>query len=387
MRVLVRALMMAVLLTPGAASARTLVVDLDGHASAASCADSVPTPYRAIQAAITAAATGDIIKVCPGVYDEQLVIGTSVALRGDNGVVVRPSSMAFNTTSPSSGLPLIALILVQNALNVTIERFVVDGSAAVEHTVSSCPSPGDRLFGIFCRNAFGQVKDSAIMNLTFRFGATPQTCADGAGIRGQSGTGSTSTVFILGNSIHDDERNGVTAIGAGTKVQVANNVITGLGTAATRVQNGVQISNDATGSVVANVIAEHVSSACVSPDSCPAPSVDIIVVGGSGVRIASNTLGRSQTGVELDDTTGARVTGNTISRTLVFDGIAVFADGALISHNTITDSDESGMYVEGNNNVITANRIQDAPIGIWLADGTGNQTTGNTFLNTPEMVR
>src|SRR5205823_1456307 len=106
-----------------------------------------------IQAAITAAKPGDVVKVCAGTYDEQLTIAKSLALRGENGAIVRPTSITFNTTSPSSGLPLAALILVQNTVGVTIEQILLDGGAAREHTVGSCPNPGDRLFGIFFRNA------------------------------------------------------------------------------------------------------------------------------------------------------------------------------------------------------------------------------------------
>jgi nitrous oxidase accessory protein NosD len=63
--------MFALVIPP--ARAATLVVDDDGKATASNCGASTPAP-NSIQAAITAAASGDTIKVCPGTYNENVVV-------------------------------------------------------------------------------------------------------------------------------------------------------------------------------------------------------------------------------------------------------------------------------------------------------------------------
>src|SRR2546428_8092995 len=64
------------------AQAATLVVDDDGFASATNCNDLTTAAYTTISAAVAAANPGDTIKVCPGLYLEQVFIGTNV-----NGVL------------------------------------------------------------------------------------------------------------------------------------------------------------------------------------------------------------------------------------------------------------------------------------------------------------
>jgi len=56
------------------AAAAKLVVAQDGMGSATDCNTSNPTPYTTISAAVTAANPGDTIKVCPGLYVEQVQI-------------------------------------------------------------------------------------------------------------------------------------------------------------------------------------------------------------------------------------------------------------------------------------------------------------------------
>src|SRR5712691_1533604 len=55
------------------AAATTLVVDDDGMASAADC-NATTVAYPTISAAVAAASPGDTIKVCPGLYNEQVMI-------------------------------------------------------------------------------------------------------------------------------------------------------------------------------------------------------------------------------------------------------------------------------------------------------------------------
>ncbi|CAN5445528.1 hypothetical protein BH20CHL6_BH20CHL6_19920 [soil metagenome] len=65
----------------GANGPATLVVDDDGEATATDC-KAVGMAFDSIQLAVDAASPGDIIKVCPGTYNESVTVGKFVRLRG-----------------------------------------------------------------------------------------------------------------------------------------------------------------------------------------------------------------------------------------------------------------------------------------------------------------
>ena len=81
------------------ALADTLLVDED----TTECPDA---GFTSIQAAVDAAASGDVVQVCPGTYDEQVEIAKPLTLvgvkrDGKNAAVVQPSNMQVNTTALS----------------------------------------------------------------------------------------------------------------------------------------------------------------------------------------------------------------------------------------------------------------------------------------------
>ncbi len=96
--------------------------------------------FTTIQAAINAATPGDVIRVCPGTYAEQLSITKKVSIEGDNGAIVEPNGVSQNAISAATGDGLAAVIMVQNTVGVSIKGLIVDGS---ENKLSACaPNPG-----------------------------------------------------------------------------------------------------------------------------------------------------------------------------------------------------------------------------------------------------
>jgi parallel beta-helix repeat protein len=212
-----------------------------------------------------------------------------------------------------------------------------------------------------------------------RLGAGLEGCRGGTGILVQSANGLQSVVTIEKNSIHDFQRNGITANEAGTDVRIRRNVITGLGPTTGAVQNGIQLAFGATGSVEENVVSQMISANC-SVVSCPANANDVIVAStSSGVRVVRNVLGSSQTGVALFGS-GNQVQDNIIFDTRVFDGVYVEGDDNVVHGNDITRSEEAGVLLVGSNNRVSNNRINEAGVGI-LDFGTGNALLNNTVLN------
>jgi parallel beta-helix repeat protein len=125
------------------------------------------------------------------------------------------------------------------------------------------------------------------------------------------------------------------------------------------------------------------------PNPCDNGSSTGILVyqGATPTMASSNTVTTTQTGVYLD-ASSSTASSNSITRTMQYDGIYLpaGADGNTISNNTITNSDESGIWVDGTSNSITKNKINETPIGIHAACGNivpPSGTSKNTFYNVP----
>ena len=363
-------ILMAVAAAPAVAA--TLIVAADGHGSLTSCADARPTPFTTIGSAVSAAAPHDTVRVCPGVYDEQVVITKPLTLQGVTGATVKPSPMVGHTTSLVSGRALAAIVLVKGTTGVTVEGLILDGA---DNGISSCaPSPSP--FGVFFRNASGTIRHNTIRNMRLAPGG--EACPDGTGILVQRSGRGTSRVSIKFNSIHDYQKNGMTLNEPGSIVDVNSNVVTGSGVAATEDQAGIQLAFGATGQVSENTVTNHLWSACVSADACPVSAPDIIVFESSNVDVSRNVLGTSQNAVVV---VGDRntVRDNLIADTRIYDGVVVFGDGNTVLRNRIVNSAEAGVYVVGESNRILTNHIQDAPFGLLAT--AGNTAAGNRFVN------
>jgi parallel beta-helix repeat protein len=346
-------------------NSKTLLVDDDK----AQC----PTAtFTKIQDAVNAATNGATIRVCAGLYKEQVTISKSLTINGDNGAIVMPTGVVTNSTSLASGNPIAAVILVTNSTEVDLSGLIVDGA---NNGLTGC---APNLIGIYYRNASGTVQNNTVRNM--KLSTALNGCQSGLGIFVQSGFG-TSKVTIDTNSVHDFQKNGITGNEVGTAVTIKNNVVTGLGPTTGAAQNGIQIAFGATGTVDSNVSANHVWSPCVDVN-CAAAALDVLILS-DRVEVTHNTAGRSQGGI-LVQANNAKVHDNTVFDSLIFDGIDLIGNGNSADNNTVTKSDESGIFVQGNNNRVTGNTIQEAPIGVWKFTGSvGTVIDGNHFINTP----
>jgi hypothetical protein len=390
---------------PAAAVQR--VVDSDGEATPSNCDSTLDTPFTTISLALAAANPGDIIIVCPGttgVYDEQLLITETVTIRGLGGVMLKPSAMVTNANSLTSGKNIAAAILVVNpsgASTVRIETLIVDGglnettNGCADITLGGAANP----IGIYFQNASGTVLNSVVRN--FRRGAGHEGCQDGLGIFAQGDSGP-HTVTVTGTSVHDFQKGGIVANEVGTTLVASENHVTGDGPTTFIAQNGIQVGFGAGGTIQKNVVADVVYSQCTSiedpedpeyPDSVACnngSSTGILIYeGANGTTVSANTVTTSQVGVYLDTDSGT-ASSNLITNTLVYDGIYVLGDSNIVAQNSVTNSDESGIFVDGTSNSVTKNKINEAPIGIYVLCGVNTvPTTGspkNTFVNTQQTV-
>jgi nitrous oxidase accessory protein NosD len=335
--------------------------------------------FTRIQDAVDAAPPGSQVRVCKGTYVEQVSISKPLDLEADSGAVLMPASMQANASSLSSGRAIAAALLVFNTANVTIRGLTLDGA---NNGISQCAPD---LMGIFFQNASGEIDRVAVRN--FRLSASLNGCQSGTGIFVQSGNGGASQVEIHRSTIHDFQKNGITANEIGTSASIDGNVVTGLGPTTGAAQNGIQIGFGAGGSIQNNTVTNNVWAPCTEVATCTAVATNILVTQSDGVIVKDNVAGISQVGIFLNANQG-QVLENRTFATAVFDGIHIEGDQAQVKRNDVFNGAQSGIFIDGNNNTVDHNTITEASIGILkMAGSTGNVIQMNDVFDAPVAIQ
>jgi len=354
------------ILSCSASFAKTILVDDDK-------ADCPSAAFTRIQDAVNAASPGDVIRVCKGVYVEQVSIHIPLTIAAENAAVLMPSNMQANTTSLFDAAPLAVALLVSDTTDVTIHGLIVDGS---NNGLSECAPD---LFGVAFQNASGTVRRTTVRN--FKLAANRNGCQSGSGIFVESGGGQLSTVSLESNSVHDFQKNGITADEVGTTVVIRANTVTGLGATTGAAQNGIQIGFGAAGSIRNNTVTDNLWSPCTAITTCTAVATNILVTQSDSVTITGNTVSVNQVGIFVDGNS-ANVFNNDSSASSVFDGIRLEGSQNFARANSVVNAGEAGIYVDGSNNVIRNNTITDATVGILkTSTSTGTLIQGNSIFD------
>jgi len=343
--------------------------------------DKVECPNAAfthIQDAVDAASPGDEIHICKGTYAEQVTIRKPLDIDADNGAVLMPSAMQANTKSLFDAAPIATALLVADTTGVSISGLIVDGA---NNGISACAPD---LIGISFQNASGGLDHIAVRN--FKLATSLNGCQSGTGIFVQSGNGGTSTVEIDHCTVHDFQKNGITADEKGTVTIIRRNVVTGLGPTTGAAQNGVQIGFGAAGSIADNVVTNNVWAPCTAIATCATVATNILVTQSDGVEVSGNTAGIAQVNIFVHGNNAATERNETFA-TAVFDGIRIHGDQSRVRQNRVFNGAESGIFLSGNNNVVVNNVITEAAVGVLKESGSsGNIIAGNRFFNTTVLV-
>lgn len=335
--------------------------------------------FMSIQTAIDAASAGDTVVVCSGTYAEQLAIAKSLRIEAETGAFLVSAAMQQNATSLATGEQIAAAVLVSAATDVSISGLTVDG---INNGIVEC---APRLIGVYFQNSSGSLRHTAIRN--FKLSAGLNGCQSGTGVFVESGGGQSSNVEIADCSIHDFQKNGVTANESGTSVRVLRNVVTGLGPTTGAAQNGIQIGFSATGAIRENIVTNNFWSPCANAQTCQTVATNILVTGSDGVSVTDNTAGISQVGVFVDGN-NATVSNNRVFTASVFENITVVGNANQVHGNHVFNGGDANVFVQGNNNTISNNSITEAPVGILEAQGsTGNVFSANSFFDVGVTVQ
>jgi parallel beta-helix repeat protein len=364
-------------------------------------AGSCGTPNRAtISLAVAAAPAGGTVKVCPGIYAEQVVIAKNLNLVGvqsgtaDAAVIVSPAGGVVQNSSDTypGAFPVAAQVLVQNAANVNISNITVDGTG---NLVTTC---GLDLRGIYYQNASGTLNQVATRNQVLPAGYTG--CQSGQGIFVQSGysTG-TAKVAIENSSVSSFDKNGITIDGPGAGGIIVSNFIAGVGPTMGAAENGIQISDGAGGTILGNVVMDEIWAPDTSSQPYNAAS-GILIYASQNVVVENNVVGSTQYGIVTitDNTSGVVnnplglgdhtvINNNLVQNTQIFDAIDVCSNNNSVQGNTIFNATESGIHLDstcgttGTKNTVFLNTINESCAGILEGATTGNSIAGTSFAN------
>jgi VCBS repeat-containing protein len=321
--------------------------------------------YVTIQQAVIAAAAGDTILVATGNYREQITISgadkdglTISEANGADVTILAPNSgsLTVGGTGPNSGRPFNAVVMINDADNISITGVTVDGDRQADR-VSGSGQPD--FMGIGVINSGGvMIDDVTITRIT---DPTFNGNQRGQGIRVDNAT--QQTVTIQNSTITDFQKNAIQVHNG--NVTIKDNTITGQGATGLTAQNGIVLQNGSTGSVTGNSI----SNVAYTPAGTV--SVGIFVQGGSGFTITGNTY-TSPAGSQNDD--GIRlelgVSDSTVeNNTITGANIGIREIGLIATDNKITNTGTNANIITGS---VTYGYRYAA------ADGSGPQTVGGT---------
>jgi hypothetical protein len=367
-------------LAPGVASASPGALWV-GKAAASAGGNSCAKPgYNTIQSAVNAAGSGATITVCAGTYTEQVEITKSLNVYGSGSpTIALPATPADSATACDAAVTAGGAQAPQDgvdicgAINVTLQGVTV-----------SAAWPGntcyDSLYGVLVG---GGATLNFVSSSVTAAGAVPLNgCQGGVGIEGGDSEASplqVAHVNVVNSSVSGYQKNGITVDGKGSTASVSSSTVTGIGPTAEIAQNGIQVSDQASGQVIGST---------VTGDECNYPVVcgpnGLSQYGGSGVLFYLSNPGSSVIGSTISSNdegiyyAAAPSSGNSL--------FASLSPGLLISSDSLTNDRYQGIQVEEGAASISSTQINGGDVGIQLVQRAG-QVTGMQVTATANTIK
>jgi parallel beta-helix repeat protein len=275
--------------------------------------------FTTIQSAVTAAGPGDKIRVCRGVYVEQVTIPAG---KDDLTLFSAPDLQAVIQAPPVMVDPK-AIVRVSGAQNATIRHFTITGPGG-----GGCDS---LRYGVRVDNGGSAlITDNHITRIR-DLGFSGCQNGHGVNVGRRLIDGPTSgSATVVHNLIDNYQKGGVFVDNAGSSAEVAYNEVVGIGPTASIAQNGIQVSREASGDVHHNKVSQNV----YSPPGTEASGM--LLFSNPTVRAHHNQVSLNEDGIGIFQVFngGVEVSYNNV-RSNVDDGIVVFDNSSenLIAHN------------------------------------------------------
>jgi len=360
---------MIVAALPFSAAAASFVVDDDNI-------ECPSAPYRTINEALVFAGDGDDINVCPGLYEEQVVLTRRLRLRGlpagSNRPVVKPAALAESRTALFGSQGPIAAGIIVDVDQVKIEGLDLD---LTETDLIGCAPVSA---GIYMQNASGSIEDVRVSGPA---GGGSQ-CESGIGLLIEGGEEGEivgeplfgrAIVSVSNSEFSGYQKAGIVALGEETLLKARNVALEGPGTVGGSAPNGVDIGLLAKARISDITITGHRSSG----DKM-----------GAGLLATSAKRVKFRDVTVLDADTGAFIVGDRqkvlSSRfgDIRFDGIVLLGERNKVKGNSIENSSVSGVFIDGDDNMIRSTIMARLPnVGIWFFKGDRNKAAGIQFID------
>jgi nitrous oxidase accessory protein NosD len=338
--------------------------------------------YSSIATAVAQSNPGDTVYVCPGLYEEQVVIDKHLNLRGrpsgTRNPILRPTSLPQTMPSLLSGNPITAAILVQSE-KARVENLIIDLSNA---GVTGC-SP--ILTGIYLRGSNALIRRSTITGV--RVAGQP-ACETGVGIyieAAQIGAEIDGTPIFMSSSVRLDrmildeyQKAGVVVTGEQASASISRSEFTGDNGTGGVIQNGIEVSFGAQARLRKNELSGHRSPIAGRV------AAGALVFTAERVSLRRMTIDNGDAGIFIFGDR-AKVARNFLKG--LGDGVVLLGNGNKARSNNIDNSSVSGVYVDGNLNLIAGGILLDMPVGFWIRAGESNAWRSFLTVGVAEPVR
>jgi hypothetical protein len=281
----------------------------------------VPIDFPTIQDALNAANEGDVIKVLPGTYTEQLTISNNITIIGSGAkstIIEAPplEELELNVI----GLPYI--VEVKNGAEVTIKGFTIKG-----------PQDTDcgQLIGV-------SVIEDGTINLQH---AVIKGCTLNSVAVGFEGTGHAT---IIKTFITDYREHGVFAIGPNTTLTMSYNKVLGSAPDALAI-TGILFVFNATGTITNNEVSKNI---CDIPNTCGPDWFNqfqafgiVADSAGEGSVIANNYVTNNDAGIGVFGSSGC----------------------CIVDYNKLKDNRFFGVIIGDSEHIVSNSKIFGGQIG------------------------
>ncbi len=330
---------------PTMAQATTLWV---GKAAPKAPHNSCANPgYNTIQAALSAVPAGTAINVCAGTYEEQVAIEHAVSIKAPGGgVTIKLPAVPVDSTTPCD-TEITEPQPNQDAVSICTTSTVSITGIKVE-ALWPAGTCYDSMYGIFVG---GGATLKATNDEVVGAGASPiNGCQGGVGI--EVGTarppGEIGHATLVGDTVSQYMKNGITAEFAGSSLSVTSTTVTGAGETPEIAQNGIQVSYGSKGTILKSTITgnecDNANCGNSTEDLTKAQAAGVLFyldAKGSSVSnstISENDIGAYQEAEKEENKVWATISGNEMKKDR-YESVALGQGYTAVNKNKMTEGE------------------------------------------------